>query len=152
MKLVAISSGLACLVFGAMSVAACGGGAASVPPASMPAAEPEPQPQAKSQDGLEIGSSCGESWRPEVQRWQSAVLKAIGRDGQYELFEYVFVKGIVYVGLRTSSLELADAELEAARQVNAQFSQDHITTREEGNLLMVGAFAMPSSEGLARGE
>jgi hypothetical protein len=103
MKLVAICPGFVCLVLGAMT-AACGGGAASVPPASTPAAqaqEAQPQAQARAQDGADVGASCGESWRPEVHQWQSATLVAIGRDAQYELFDYVFMDGCVYIGLRT---------------------------------------------------
>jgi len=151
MNLVKISSGLVCLVLGSLMVA-CGGGAASVPPPSTPAAQPPAaQPEAMSQDGMFIGSSCGESWRPEVQQWQSAMLSAIGRDGQYELFDYVFVDGTVYVGLRYASLGLTDAQLEAAHRVESQFAQGPVAAVERDEVLMAHAWAT-SSGALARAE
>jgi hypothetical protein len=151
MKLVAISSGFVCLVLGAMTFA-CGGGAASVPPASMPAGQPPaPQVQATSQDGVVIGSSCGESWRPEVHEWQSAMLAAVDRHDQYGLFDYVFIEGAAYVGLRYASLGLTDAELEAARKVEAQFAHSPIEARERGHLLLVRAWAPPGGA-VARAE
>jgi hypothetical protein len=151
MKLVAISSGLVGLVLGAMTLG-CGGGAASVAPASMPAGQPPaPQLQATSQDRMVIGSSCGESWRPEVQQWQSAVLTAIGRHDQYGLFDYVFIDREAYVGLRYGSLGLTDAELEAARRVEAQFAHSPVEARERGDLFLVRAWATPGAA-VARAE
>jgi hypothetical protein len=155
MKLVAICSGLVCVVLGAVT-SACGGGAASGPLASMPAAQsPDPQPSAQreatSQDGVEIGPSCGESWRPELHLWQSTTLTAIGRDGQYELFDYVFVDGGLYVGLRKTSLGLTDAELAAARSVQVQFARGPVEARERGDLLLGRPWASKSGA-LARTE
>lgn len=146
MKLDVISSGLVCLVLGAMT--ACGG-AASLPPAASPAAEAQAPTAAA--DGPQVGASCGESSRPDVQQWQSAVLTAIGRDTQYELFDYVFENDKVYVGLRTASLGLTDAQLEAVRQVDAQYAHGPVEAREHGDLLLARAWA-PSSGGLARAE
>jgi hypothetical protein len=149
MKLVAIASGLVFLLLGA-TTSACGSGAASVPPASMPPAAAQPpaaelQLPAKSQDGVEIGASCGESWRPELHEWQSTMLAAIGRDSEYELFDYVFMDGSVYLGLRTASLGLTDAQLEAAHKVDEQFAQGPVLARERGDLLLARAWAQSAA-------
>jgi hypothetical protein len=116
-----------------------------------PGFEAQPQAQARSQDGVDVGASCGESWRPEVHQWQAATLTAIGRDAQFELFDYVFMDGRVYIGLRTQSLGLTDAELDAARRVEAQFSRGPVEARERDGVLLGRAWAAPGGA-LARAE
>jgi hypothetical protein len=129
---------------------ACAGSASSVPSAATPVQPEVPLPQAQAtQDGVEVGSPCGESRYPQVGRWQSAMLKAIGREGQYELFDYVFADRTVYIGLRTTGF--SDAELGAARQVEAQFASDPVETRERGDLILARAWTT-SNTPIARAE
>jgi hypothetical protein len=151
MNIVKIAARSSCLVLGSLAVA-CGGVAATVPAAAQPTgAAPlvaEGALPATMSAGVFVGSSCGESWRPEVQQWQAAILHAIGRDNQYGLFQYFVGDGTVYVGLPYKALGLTGAEMEAASRVEPAFTN---AAEERDHLWLAHAWASRSGA-LARAE
>ena len=160
MEIVKSCVGCVCVVVGSLMMG-CGGAAATgaspataVAPSQVQPSAPEasdPSPSASHED-LFAGSSCGESARPDVQHWQEALLHAIGRDGQYGLFEYVMIDGGVYVGLRYGPLGLSDAEMAAAASVQQQFAGAPVATTSRAERWLGRAWSPASGAPIARAE
>jgi hypothetical protein len=89
---------------------------------------------------------------PQAQKWQSDLLHAIGRDGQYALFDYVFDDSgpaeKVYVGVSYEPLGLSPAELEAANAVQARYAVTPIGSTSRDGIWLANAW-LNSPQGLA---
>jgi hypothetical protein len=89
---------------------------------------------------------------PHALRWQSDLLQAIGRDGQYALFDYVFdgrgPAQKVYVGLSYEPLGLSPAELEAANAVQARYAPTPVGATSRDGIWLANAWP-DSPEGVA---
>jgi hypothetical protein len=76
--------------------------------------------------------------------WQSSLLKAIGRDGQFELFDYVFADVStgerVFVGISYETLGLSPEQLEAARAVQARYAAAPLGASERDGIWMAKAW------------
>jgi hypothetical protein len=131
MNKVNIAVGLFCVL-----VAACAETQSSaVPPSSAPAnaaaapadkASVETSVEASVETGtVKVGFTRGTMQDAQAQQWQADLLHAIGRDGQYSLFNYVFVQREgqedIYVGLQAAPLELTPAQLDAANAVQKTY-------------------------------
>lgn len=85
---------------------------------AMPAAEAQP---------LHAGITRGAMDDSLAHQWQTDLLAAIGRDGQYALFQYVFAgddpNGGIYVGLPYEPLGLTPEQMNAASEVQARFAK-----------------------------
>ncbi len=159
MEIVKSCVACACLVVGSLMMG-CGGAAATgaspataiTPSQVQPSALEAGNPPIASHEDLLAGSSCGESTRPDVQHWQEALLHAIGRDGQYGLFEYVMIDGGVYVGLRYGPLGLSGAEMAAATSVQQQFAGAPVATTSRAERWLGRAWSPASGAPIARAE
>jgi hypothetical protein len=84
---------------------------------------------------------------PQGLRWQSELLHAIGRDGQYELFDYVFTTGAegekVYVGISYAPLDLSPAELDAAKAVQTRYATTGVGASERDGIWIANAWSEP---------
>src|SRR5579883_1656063 len=120
--------GVVCLVLSAAAVgcaseqSARAGGAATVQ-AAAPA------------DEMWIGPTRAESTDPTVLAWQNELLAAMGRDGEYSLFDYVVSpRGQVYVGVQHASLGLSPDQQRAAEAVNAKYARTSAGAFAKGSL------------------
>jgi hypothetical protein len=135
-----IATGLVCLLLGA-----CGG----TKGVAAPPAAPEAATVSSAQRSVaRIGFTRGSMQDPEGLAWQSDLLHAIGRDGQYSLFDYVFVgaeaDGNVYVGVNVDSLGLTSAQLDAANQVQGRYRQTKMAATTVDGILVANAWPQAS--------
>jgi hypothetical protein len=89
---------------------------------------------------------------PQALKWQSDLLHAIGRDGQYALFDYVFDDGgpseKVYVGVSYEPLGLTAAQMDAANAVQAQYATTPLAATARDGIWMANAW-LDSAGGVA---
>ena len=145
MQRVNVVLGAVCVFLGSL-VVGCGASGQAQAPASTwtAAAAPAPKAETGDRDLLWIGPSRGEMDQPELHRWQTALLQAVGRDGQYGLFEYVIIESggtqNVYVGLRYEPLELTPQQIERATAVQASYAGGPVGATARNTIWMAHAW------------
>jgi hypothetical protein len=81
---------------------------------------------------------------PQALQWQSDLLHAIGRDGQYALFDYVFDGGApsekVYVGVSYEPLGLNAAQMDSATAVQARYAATPLAATSRDGIWMANAW------------
>jgi hypothetical protein len=126
-------TGLLCVLVGA-----CAGANEGVRPAAVASASPAPRSAARA------GFTRGSMQDPQAHEWQSDLLRAIGREGQYSLFDYVFVgdeaNGSIYVGVRADALGLTPAQMEAADQVQQRYGSTKMGAATLDGFLIANAW------------
>jgi hypothetical protein len=89
----------------------------------------------KSSDDMWIGPTRAESTDPTVLAWQTDVLAAIGRDGEFYLFDYVVSsRGAIFVGINYATLRLTPEQLAAAQAVNAKYAATSASSFAKGDM------------------
>jgi hypothetical protein len=122
-----------CLVFSIL-VSGC---AAASGEGVLNATSSQAQPGVAATPKLRAAFTRGPMDDPQALKWQSDLLHAIGRDGQYQLFDYVFddtgPAEKVYVGVSYEALGLNAAQLDAGNAVQAQYATTPVgATAREG--------------------
>ena len=138
-----------CLVLGA-SAFGCANSAGGSPIRTSPpiaaAGGRMDAPKQAAADDLWIGPTRGESSDANVLAWQTDLLKAIGRDGQFCLFNYaVAADGSIYVAIDYAPLGLTPEQIAAASAVQSRHAKT-AAARSQGNMWM----AAQAGEGSGR--
>ena len=137
------------LVLGSFALGCAGSNGGSPircsPPTAAAAGRMEAPKQAAA-DELWIGPTRGESSDANVLAWQTDLLKAIGRDGQFCLFNYaVAADGSIFVAIDSAPLALTADQTAAASAVQAKYAKT-AEARSQGKMWM----AAQAGEGTGR--
>ena len=115
------------------------------PPTAAAGGRMEAPKQAAAED-LWIGPSRGESSDANVLSWQTDLLQAIGRDGQFGLFNYaITADGSIFVAIDYAPLGLTPEQIAAASAVQSKHAKT-AAARSQGNMWM----AAQAGEGSGR--
>jgi hypothetical protein len=149
MNKVNIAVGLFCVL-----VAACAETQSSaVPPSSAPVNVAAAPAETVPAGSVRVGFTRGTMQDPQAQQWQADLLHAIGRDGQYSLFNYVFVQREgqedIYVGLQADPLELTPAQVEAANTVQRSYHATSMGAATRDGIWIANAWPEPSKAAVA---
>lgn len=122
----------------------CGGAATTeakapaTPASAVAAPAPAAAAPAPARDAVVMGPTEGASQDPAILEWQNAILKAVGREGQHQLFSLVLVNEssgpTAYVGIDPAALGLSAEERAAADEVQAKFANAPVRSATRASL------------------